>query len=304
MNRPDQALADALRSLSNRYVLANPPDHAGPEMRAARDALAKHAAAAAAEPSAVAVLDRLLQLSKSEAWNGSFKLDEALDDARAIVEAARGDADPRLTASTPDDQTFQRILVLSDGTTWETFDPARIRVLDVSQDAFDDLCEGSEPDDLQGDQILRDASLAALAFGNRAALAPQALLIDHLAGALRSAVGALNIKPRFSVPAQETDSYAIASRSEAVLRECSSVLEGRISPADAEERQRLTEFLVKDWFYGIGSGVKGQHEVDAFLRTGHVGFDRMPIEGLRRIADERGYGLDDDDDEEQERPRP
>lgn len=172
MDAISQQLAAALQALANRYVLANPSNHNGPEMRAAQDALAQHDRRATQETSAVVVLDRLLQLSASDAWNGGFRLDEALQSARDIVAAAREGADPCLTAPAPDDGAFQRIVVLSDGGTWEGFDPANVDLMDVTPEAYDALCEGSEPNDLDDSQILRRVSLAEAAFGKKALLAP------------------------------------------------------------------------------------------------------------------------------------
>ena len=54
----------------------------------------------------------------------------------------------------------ERIIVLSDGGSWETFDPASVRILDITPDAFEDLCEGSEPGDLADDQILADRKIS------------------------------------------------------------------------------------------------------------------------------------------------
>lgn len=96
-------LTDALRALMNRYVLANPSDHDGQEMQAATRALASLGAAVApapADPSgeddlhdrAVSTLCSLLEISRGDAWGlGSDALDEALSDAREIVEEALGD---------------------------------------------------------------------------------------------------------------------------------------------------------------------------------------------------------------------
>lgn len=43
-----------------------------------------------AAPELLAVLERLLKISKTDDWNGGFKLDDALEDARAIVAKAKG----------------------------------------------------------------------------------------------------------------------------------------------------------------------------------------------------------------------
>ena len=56
----------------------------------------------------------------------------------------------------------QTIIVLSDGGTWETFDPSSVRVVKVTEDAFQDLCEGSEPHQIQNDQIIEERRLASL----------------------------------------------------------------------------------------------------------------------------------------------
>lgn len=94
-------LADALRALMNRYVLANPSDHDGQEMQAATRALASLGSAVApVEPSdeddlhdrAVSTLCSLLEISRGDGWDlGSDALDEALSDAREIVGEALGD---------------------------------------------------------------------------------------------------------------------------------------------------------------------------------------------------------------------
>jgi hypothetical protein len=36
-----------------------------------------------------------------------------------------------------------RIIVLSDGEQWEVLDPAKVSVVDITDDAFHDLCEGT-----------------------------------------------------------------------------------------------------------------------------------------------------------------
>lgn len=127
---------------------------------------------AAQEASAIALLDTFLRIAKSDAWNGSSALDAALAQARRIVDAASSGIDPCLTTPAPDDGTFHRIVVLSDGDTWEGFDPANVDLMDVSPEGFDALCEGAEPSDLDDTQVLRRISLAEAAFGNKALLAP------------------------------------------------------------------------------------------------------------------------------------
>ena len=50
----------------------------------------------------------------------------------------------------------RKILVLSDGETWETFDEGyTAKVLEITEEAFKELCEGSEPHNLNDDQIIR-----------------------------------------------------------------------------------------------------------------------------------------------------
>lgn len=175
---PESELVEPPASLLQRLErlgfadVPNPADRNGPEMTAAREVLARHGREAAQEASAVVLLDTLLQLSKSDAWNGSFVLDQALRAAREIVEMARAGGDPRLTTPAPEGEAFERILVLSDGETWETFDATKVRLVDVSSEGFDDLCTGSEPNDLSDAQILRSISLAEAAFGGKVMLAP------------------------------------------------------------------------------------------------------------------------------------
>lgn len=55
-----------------------------------------------------------------------------------------------------------QIIVLSDGETWEGFNPDSIRVLTVSDQAHALLCDGLEPNDLVGDEIEKDESLLDL----------------------------------------------------------------------------------------------------------------------------------------------
>lgn len=219
MSAAEQPLADALQALTNRYALANPPDHDGPEMRAAREALAHHARRTALDGPAISVLDRLLQLAKTDAWNGSFKLDDALQDARVLVAAARDGGDPRLIAST----------------TSATVDISEFR------DAVDFwIAEGSKLPESHPSRA------PLLQYGAR--------LLLLINGA----------EPK---------------------------------PEDEEERQRLIRFLVEDWRVGILTGITSQEESDAFLRKGHLGFDRAPLAELRKLADERGYGLDIEDED-------
>lgn len=119
---------------------------------------------------AIMSLDRLLQIAKTDAWNGSFQLDEALQEARDIVAEARGIGEAVLTTPAPENGDFERILLLSDGGTWETFDPASVQILDITISGFEDLCEGSEPSQLDDADILRRVSLAAAAFGDQGML--------------------------------------------------------------------------------------------------------------------------------------
>lgn len=41
-----------------------------------------------------------------------------------------------------------KILVLSDGETWETFD-GNASIMEITDEAFDELCDGSEPKHLK-----------------------------------------------------------------------------------------------------------------------------------------------------------
>lgn len=69
------------------------------------------------------------------------------------------EAEKAMVAARSVEPEGERIIVLSDGGTWETFDPASVRILDITSDGFDDLCEGSDPGQLANDQIIADRKI-------------------------------------------------------------------------------------------------------------------------------------------------
>lgn len=53
-----------------------------------------------------------------------------------------------------------KIIVLSDGVTWEAFDPKRVSILTISDEALERLEGGAEPDCLTADdEVESDATL-------------------------------------------------------------------------------------------------------------------------------------------------
>ena len=70
---------------------------------------------------------------------------------------------------------------------------------------------------------------------------------------------------------------------------------GQARLGDAKERQSLIDFLVDDWRLSIAADMKSRSGIEQFLRAGHVGYDRTPIEDLRQLAGERGHGIELDD---------
>jgi len=75
----------------------------------------------------------------------------------------------------------------------------------------------------------------------------------------------------------------------------------RAAPGEADERKRLTEFLVRDWESSFEQDADSTFgAVEKLLRTGHAGYDAMAIEDLRRAAADAGYGDDLDDEAEGE----
>lgn len=107
-------------------------------------------------------LRSFLAISKTPAWSeGSFRLDEALEAAREALsdyeEQQASMAQEKLGAL---DEGTSQILVFSDGDTWESFDPGKHRVVTVTSEGFDDLCEGYSFGQFDSDQIIRDQTLA------------------------------------------------------------------------------------------------------------------------------------------------
>lgn len=91
-----------------------------------------------------------------------------IEQARALIRECEASIAEIAMRNTPADgraeaPEFQRIIVLSDGDTWEGFDPERVRVIDITLDAHTRLCEGAEPSELSEDDTIADRSLAELA---------------------------------------------------------------------------------------------------------------------------------------------
>lgn len=75
------------------------------------------------------------------------------------------------------------------------------------------------------------------------------------------------------------------------------------SHPDAEERKRLSDFLVEDWKNSFADNADAAFAATAdLLRDGHVGYAHMPIEHLRYEAENAGY--DDELDDEPEGMKP
>ena len=75
-------------------------------------------------------------------------------------------------ASQAADSGHVRILVLSDGATWETFNPMEVHVMEVTRDGFDELCEGSDPNQLSDADIISSRSLASVSSAVAALKSP------------------------------------------------------------------------------------------------------------------------------------
>lgn len=61
-------------------------------------------------------------------------------------------------------------------------------------------------------------------------------------------------------------------------------------PAEAEERKRLSEFLIKDWENSFADNADAAFAAVAeTLLDGHVGYRHMPIEHLRHEAENAGF---------------
>lgn len=77
-------LAAALQALANRYVLANPADHAGAEMTAACDALAVYHAQAEARAAVTAARDALSEAIEDPDGGNDEEHDAAVDLLQAL----------------------------------------------------------------------------------------------------------------------------------------------------------------------------------------------------------------------------
>lgn len=80
-------------------------------------------------------------------------------DALASQERLSVETPAELTVAPSGDDALTRIIVLSDGGTWETFDPTQIEILEITDEGFHALSEGAEPDDLDGEAIVSRRSL-------------------------------------------------------------------------------------------------------------------------------------------------